>query len=327
LVNHLKVWHHLLKIFFMTLLIYAGFLGKNLAHGQTGTILAVSPQVTNLYFNGELSTQVQITITDVESLNAFDITLLYDGTITSVTSHSEGGFLINPYCPVKNNDPGSGYLRYSCTQFDQPPVGGSGSLINLTFTGIVPGITSVIIDEQSLKLPDGNNQPVPVTVQNGTINVGYATSAVAGNIFLQGQSARAGVPISLGTGETYAQGPFTALSTPTLRFNLDFGSVVNNDNYTFTTAQPGYLNLNLSLVVPPGNDLALPPLRLLAGDAMADNAITTADLDAIRDAFDVIGLGNAADLNDDGMVDVRDLALAAGNYGLSSANAYGSWLP
>ena len=34
-----------------------------------------------------------------------------------------------------------------------------------------------------------------------------------------------------------------------------------------------------------------------------------------------------ADINNDGKVDIFDLAMVAGNYGLTSALAYGEWLP
>ncbi|MGI6741017.1 MAG: dockerin type I domain-containing protein [Brevefilum sp.] len=97
------------------------------------------------------------------------------------------------------------------------------------------------------------------------------------------------------------------------------------DTYTFTTAQPGYLNLQKSLTL--NADLTLPPLRLLAGDVNGDELVDTADLEAIGAVFDASGSGLAADLNGDGVVNLQDLALAAGNYGLTPAEAYGDWLP
>ena len=161
--------------------------------------------------------------------------------------------------------------------------------------------------------------------------MGYAASTVGGNFLLQGQSDRAGIPVSLGTGVTYSQGPFDSLSTPFIGQNLVLPGVVNNDTYTLSTAQPRYLNpdasLGLTLTVPPGVDVTTPPLRLLAGDADGDNAINTSDLDAIRDAFGMMGEGISADVNFDGVVDLRDLALAGGNFGLTPSAAYGGWLP
>lgn len=317
--------HYLLIFYLFGMIFFLGFFLQPVVKAQSETVLAILPFPTNLYFNGDLTAGVQVYISDVESLNAFDITLLYDENIASVTSYSLGGFLVEPVCLEEINDPG--YFRYSCSQIGKPPAVGSGVLINLTFTGIASGTTTVIIDDEALKLPDGNNQPISATLQHGTINVGYDTSAVNGNIFLQGQSKRAGIPVSLGIGATYSQGPFDALSTPFVGQNLVLPGVVNNDTYTLSTAQPRYLNLSSTVTVPPGTDVALPTLRLLAGDADGDNIINTADLDAIRDAFGTIGEGIAADVNFDGVVDLRDLALAGGNFGLTPAEAYGDWLP
>ena len=327
--KRLIFWLYFLIYFLLSGLFIYAFLSQTKVHAQNETVLAVLPEITNLYFNGDRSAQVQVVISNVELLNAFDITLIYDSTVTAVTSWSHGGFLSNLSCPREINDPG--FFRLACTQLGIPGVSGSGSLINLTFTGTTTGSTPVTIDEGSLKLPDSNNQPIVASIQNGTITVGYATSTVGGNFFLQGQSDRAGIPVSLGSGVTYSQGPFDALSAPILGQNLVLPSVVNNDTYTLITAQPRYLNpdasLGLTLTVPSGTDVALPPLRLLAGDVVADNVIDTEDLDAIRDAFGSMGEGISADVNFDGVVDLRDLALAGGNFGLTPAAAYGGWLP
>lgn len=332
--NRLKVWHHLFFFFMITLLICGGFMEKNVAHGQTGTLLAVSPDVTNLYFNGELSTQVQITITDVVLLNGFDITLTYDPNLIVLDSWSKTDFLKSLWCPAQSDTPGN--FRLGCAQLGMPGVSGSGPLINLTFSGVLTGVTQITINEDDLELSDSSSQAITVTIQNGTINVGYATSAVAGNIFLQGQSVGDVIPASLGTGATYAQGPFNAASSDVLGLNLLFPAVVNSDSYIFTTRQPGYLNIDASLgktVILTDSDLTLPPLRLLAGDATADNVIDAADASLVGASYGLtlsdLAAGKTldADVNFDGVVNLRDLALVAGNFDLTSALAYESWVP
>jgi hypothetical protein len=328
--NHLFFRHHFLLFSLLAGLLLFGFNMQSKVQAQAETVLAVLPEVTNLYFNGELSTQVQVYISNVELLNGFDITLTYDESIASVASYTyQTGFLSGLSCFMQINNPG--YFRLACFQVSQPGVSGSGSLINLVFSRNAAGVTPITIDEDASYLSDIYSQPIYATLQHGTINVGYDTSEVTGNFFLQGLSSRAGIPVSLGFGFTYSQGPFDSLSTPFISQNLVLPEVVNNDTYTLTTAQPRYLNIDASLgktvTVPSGTEVSLPPLRLLAGDAAADNSINTADLDAIRDAFGMIGEGIAADVNFDGVVDLRDLALAGGNFGLTPAEAYGGWLP
>jgi len=295
---------------------------RTTVNAQAAPIVAVSPAETDLFLNGVRSAQVSLNITNAVEIVGFDVVVTYDDALMTLDDWTAGSFLSSPWCitPVKND----GYIQVVCTQLNMVS-GIDGVMFTLDFTGSSPGTSAIEI--QKAELTDLDIQLILATKINGSANVSYQTSSVTGAVFLQGQSARAGVPISLGTGATYAQGPFTSLTTAALGQNLGLGAVVSNDTYTLSTAQPGYLNLNLSLAVTPGSDLTLPPLRLLAGDSTADNLIDTADLDAIRDAFDTHGAGIAADLNTDGVVNVQDLALAAGNYGLTPAEAYAGWVP
>jgi hypothetical protein len=121
------------------------------------------------------------------------------------------------------------------------------------------------------------------------------------------------------------------LTSPDYGINLVVSGVPNGDTYLVTTEMPGALNIDSTLaktVSITGGDIQLPPLGLLSGNAVwMDNAITDADLDAIRDSFDLAGSGMDADVNQDGRVNIQDLALAGGNFGLTSADVYADWLP
>ena len=319
---HLSFRHYFL-IFIMAVFCTALFLREGMVKAQTTTVVSIQPSEPSLFLNGIFSADVQINVSNVIDLNAFDIILTYDPAYVAITGWSLGDFLQSSSCFLQINDPG--YFRRSCVQFNAPGVSGNGTLLNITFQAITKGESPLAIEKAELSNKD--NQLIPLEEQNATITVGYAASAVVGNFLLQSQSNRAGIPVSLSPGVTYSQGPYDVLSIHDLYQNLVFPSVVNNDSYTLTTSQPGYLNLSRTVTVPPDAGLTLPPLRLLAGDAVADNAINTADLDAIRDAFGTMGEGISADVNFDGVVDLRDLALTAGNYGLTPAEAYADCLP
>jgi len=290
------------------------------AHAETETVLAVMPAELTLWLNGAASAPAQVYISDVENLNAFDIVLTYDGSLAVVSDYAYGTFLSNLECLSEINDPG--YFRLACFQVSTPGVSGSGPLIDLTFSAVSAGTTTITIT--TAKLSDPNGKSIKAQLQHGTLTVAYHTAPVTGTIFLQGQSLRAGISTSLGTGGTYLQGPYDVLSLPVLGTNLDFGPVVSGDTYTFTTDQPGYLDLSKTFTLTDA-PLILPPLRLLAGDVVGDSMIGPADLDAVRAAFGTAGGGLSADVNFDGVVDLRDLALVGGNYGFSTAEAYADW--
>jgi len=72
----------------------------------------------------------------------------------------------------------------------------------------------------------------------------------------------------------------------------------------------------------------LPPLRLLAGNAVWTNdEIDIFDVALVSGEIGEISFDPDADINGDGKVDIFDLAMVAGNYGMTSALAYGEWLP
>jgi hypothetical protein len=288
-------WPYFLIIFTLLSLVGLGSVWRQSAYAQGSTFLSVLPAQGQLFIDGTNNIAVQVYISNVENLNAFDITLKYDANLISLTHWAHGGFLSNLFCPTPVNTPGT--FTLACTQMMRPGVSGSGSLINL----------------------------IPAQLEHGQISVCCSTTPVTGSLFLQGRAGRAGIPVSLGTGITFGQGPYSTFSMPTQGANLAFGPVVN-DSYTLSSAQPGYLNLSQPLTVT-GQTLSLPPLRLLAGDVLGDGTVGTADLDAIRAAFGEVGASLASDLNGDGRVDVRDLALAGGNLGLTADEAYAGWLP
>jgi hypothetical protein len=325
--NRWSIRHYLIILVFFILLAGLGILFQRVVHAQTGTVVAISPAVTDLYFNGTNTAPVQVIVTDVELLNAFDITITYDAAVAAVTDWSEGDFLSNLACVKKVNDPG--FFRLACTQLATPGQTGSGPLIDLTFEGLAVGSTPLTFS--AVTLSNSSSQSIPVDLQDATLNAGYLSSQVFGVVFTQGQANRGGIPIVLGVGPTYGQGPFSVLTSPDYGINLVVSGVPNGDTYLVTTEMPGALNIDPTLaktVSITGGDVLFPALGLLSGNAVwTDNAITDTDLDAIRDSFDLTGSGMDADVNQDGRVNIQDLALAGGNFGLTSADVYAGWLP
>jgi hypothetical protein len=148
-------------------------------------------------------------------------------------------------------------------------------------------------------------------------------STLSGRVLLQGRANPSGASVFLSPGAFFEIGPYVALSQNLPGINLRFDQVVN-DTYTLNTGLDGYLNPALQVTLTA--DLTLPPLHLLGGDVNGDDRVDTTDLDAIRAAFGSPGAGIAADINGDGVVNLQDLALAAGNFGLTTDEAYAQWM-
>jgi len=93
------------------------------------------------------------------------------------------------------------------------------------------------------------------------------------------------------------------------RFRLE----VAPGTYTVVAVESGFLSAQGTVTLTTGNTIILPPITLLAGDIDGNDVI---------DQFDALTIGmnyntstpTAADLNDDGIINVLDLELLAKNY-------------
>lgn len=160
--------------------------------------------------------------------------------------------------------------------------------------------------------------------QTGTA---YANLSITGTISMQGRTFRGGVPVTL-TAVLVPYGPYTATSINQISTNLSFSNVAAGD-YVITTNQPRYLNLDVALnkTVALSSSRALSPLELKGGNAVwTDNVINVNDASRVGSYYGQT-IVDDADVNFSGKVDVFDLALVGGNFNLTSATAYGTWVP
>jgi hypothetical protein len=307
-------------------------------NAQTIAGISILPASANLYLNETNLKTVEIWVTDVVNVNTFDITFHYDPAVVALSGWEHGGIFPNPSLLRNVHDPIAGTLRLSYVQLGGAGFTGSGVLLRLTFQGISWGTSFLFMDPAQLW---SVGVPVPLTVQNGEIITGYKTGVVAytslsGEISLQGRTLIAGIPVRLEEGLYLGYGPYETLSLAQIDDNYFFTSIVM-DAYPIRTDFPYYLNLDASSnkvkgVVGSTDDM--PPIVLLAGNVdNTDNEINYDDLDLIKVNFNLArallrtGAKLVGDANGDGIVDIRDLALAGGNFGLDGSTAYADWLP
>lgn len=310
----------------------------HLVHGQSTATLSFSPASAVLYLNAVNTIELDLRITAAVDLQGFDLTLTYDPAVVALDSWSHGGMLSPAAVVAKTNTPG--ILRLAVVQLGGTPLSGDGTLLRLTFSGVGVGASAVRITAAELTNGSAGGVTRP-QVEDGALTVDYDPSlldrfGLTGEVSLQGQHQRGGVPFSLGQGAAYQFGPYPAASQDQSGANLDFGLVVA-DSYTITTAQARYLNLTAELgktVSVSAGKTELNPIRLAAGNAVwTDNVIDAADASLIGASYGLTltdlqpGEALDGDVNFDGIVDLKDLALVAGNFDLTSAEAYRDWEP
>jgi len=326
--KQISFWHYL---FLFCVLVGYYFIHPSMVCAQESPTLSFTPSSAEVDLAAGESVTVDVWVCNAVELNGFDITLTYDPAFIQLDSWEHGGFLTNLFEVTQVNDPG--IFRLGVVQLAQPGKSGDGSLLKLTFNGVSLGQSSLTIT-QAVFADVGGNQTVPDFV-GGSIIVFPPRFTLSGLITLQGQTAYDGIPFTLGLGQTYQYGPYSGVTGIQTDINLQLDKVVG-DTYLVTTQQPRYLNLHegLNLQLSVSSDVILPDLHLLGGNAVwTDNKIDIADVSVVGAWYHLDlasfgpDLGFHPDVNFDGVVNIQDLSVVAGNFDLTSAEVYVDWQP
>lgn len=320
-------------VLFFVVLSLAGlvFIGGSPAIAQTTMTLAVLPDTAELELDSGDTVTVDLYMTDAVEANGFDITLTYDPAVVQLDSWAHGGVFTNPYTFTQVNEPGT--FRLAAAQLAQPPVSGDGSVLKLTFSSVAVGTSDLTIT--AAEFADQTGVKTYPDRLPGSLVVHYPHSTVTGLITLQGQDSSGGIPAALVSGQTYGYGPYNAVTNDQAAENLNFDQVVQ-DTYLFTTSQPRYLNIHsgMAVEVTLEGDRSLASLNLIGGNAVwTDNQIDISDASVVGAWYelplDTFGedQGYHPDVNFDGIVNIQDLALVAGNFDITSESAYAGWTP
>lgn len=154
----------LLSLLFTTAL--AGAISPDsVVQAQTGTIVRVTPQQSQVNVGGTVTITLQVT--GGQNVNAFDFTLLYNPALAALETWSPGTYLSNTFQVYKNEQ--FGRIRVAYTQLATPGVSGDGTLFNLVFRGLAEGSNEIILDEIIFADPNGNQ--INPEHENGTLTV------------------------------------------------------------------------------------------------------------------------------------------------------------
>jgi len=303
----------------------------NPAWAQTSASISVLPAESTLDLALGSSAQLQIYVADVADLNGFDVTIEYNSAVLTLASWTHGGILTNLFRFAEQNVPGR--LRLAFAQLQRPGFTGSGVLLFLNFTASTEGVSSINITQNGLYQSDGT--PINPTVHNGVFKA-VRTFSVSGDLGVEYGLVRSGIPLALVGGSVFNAGPYSATTGGQEGSNFSIPQVVR-DTYILTTAQPRCLNLTEALGKSFGmasGNTTLAPLTLLRGNAAwTNNTIDSGDVSVVGTYWGLTpadlepGDSLDGDVNFDGVVDLRDLAIVAGNFGLTSALVYAGWTP
>lgn len=318
----------------------AGFDGNAdaLTIGVSGnnTTYDFEPGTTGLAFVNDVSyvgvggnVIVAFHINSVANLYGYQFQVNYDQTKATAT-----GAFVNTWfnaapgaAPAPWNgtcDNGTGTCKFASTLLSPAPaLSGSGAVAYMTFTGVSPGTVNLSFIDNILTDKDANS--LTHTIGTGTLNV-YGTATISGIVALQGRAT----PIDSGTVTVADQGGLFPVQVITFNagtgaWTATVGALGGGTSYDLLASHSVYLsNQKIGVSVTPGSSVTPTPdpTILKGGDANNDGTISVADLSCIGAAFGgpptVCGLTGSSDINGVPPVNILDLVLAGGNYGLSS---------
>jgi hypothetical protein len=276
------------------------------------------------FCTGENST-LNIKLNNVVNLYGYQFKVNYDQTKVSATGAFDNSWFVTNGDGIPAGWDGTcaaGVCKFAVTKVDVPagsvpPLTGSGTVAQVTFTGLAAGSTNVTFSD--MVLTDRDGMAMPVNLGTATLTVcGFAT--VNGKVSLQGRLT----PINVGTVTLTDQtGTFSPV---TVNFSATDGTftapnirvLASGTSYKLLAAHLLYLGNDMLHTLNPGDTYTAPNTRLLGGDANNSGKVDIGDLGCIGGAFggaptDCGGAGSS-DINADTTVNIQDLSIAGGNY-------------
>ena len=286
---------------------------------------------SSLFCTGE-NTTISISLSDVVALFGYQFIVNYDHNLVNASAafintffNTNSNARIPPDWNAVCNE---GQCKFAVTKLAPgEPVTGSGAVAQITLTGLSAGTFDLTLSADILS--DRDAQAMQHTAGSLPLTVcGFA--AVSGTVSLQGRDT----PINAGqvtlTDLGGHFGPYSANFDPTTgAFTISSVKVMpGGSNYQFDAAHSLYLGNRTTHTLNPLENYTASATRLLGGNANNDDnadriEIDISDLTCIGGSFGgappfTCGATGSSHVNADGAVNILDLVLSGGNYGLTS---------
>ena len=276
---------------------------------QGETTVYVEPADQTIPKNAE--TTVEVWISDVVDFYGAQFELAFDDTVVEGLSVVEGAaFTAYPdEYEVVQSEIVSATVKFAATLLRVPkagPLSGDVHLATITFQGVEAGTSELILG--NVQVADSEGRPVAFVTQDGSITVECVT-ALEGNAYLEGREDHSGITVTL-EGNTVLTAT-TDISGTYAFVGLPAGT------YTMTLSHDNFLAIEVAdVTVTECETTALCSYMLLAGDLNNDGVIDISDLALCAANFG--SAGPDGDVNADGVVDIYDLVLIGKNFKLAS---------
>lgn len=289
----------------------------------TGTVLPTGPYVltdvtqSNLFVGQTSPATVSLLNVPVEGYVSAEFTCTYDANLLSVSNITLAG-LFGPNPVVAINGPQNGSFILAMVAINGNKATTSGPVFTFDVTALQAGQAPV---QCTARVSKGQSIYETIAFIGDIVNIqGAVTPTIA-------TATNPGPLPPLLTGQVHATKPVT-ISLYNLDSTLAAAIPANPDgtfnlnaaagSYTVVASAEGYLKAQAPITLTNGVTTTMPTIDLIAGDVDGNGAIN--QLDALTIGMNYNGsIPTAADLNNDGVINVLDLQMLAAHYGLSGA--------
>lgn len=234
-----------------------------------------------------------------------EFTCTYNPALVHISNITDAG-LFGSDPAVAVNGPTDGSFVFAVAGSNSQRATSDGAVFTFTVTGLAAGqadINCTVRVSTGGSLSTIASTPASLTVEevsatlNGTVN---ATKTVTVTLYKQDTTVEA---------------------TTTVDTSGNFTITAPAGTYTVVASAPGFLKAQGSPVLTAGATKTMQTISLLAGDIDGNDVIDQFDALTIGMNYNLIEPA-AADLNNDGTINVLDLELLAANYRASGASAW-----
>lgn len=270
---------------------------------STGTTVSVEP--STIPVDGTSLVTVSLTNVPAGGLTSAEFTCTYDASLIEVSAITDAG-LFGTDAAVAINGPASGSFIFAIAGSNGRRATTSGAVFTFSARGLQVGDATITCQA---RVSTGDQTLTELLPASATLSVVAQQGTLAGTVH-----AYKPVTVSLYSGSTQ-------VATTTANQDGTFSLQAPAGTYTAIASAAGYLHAQGAATLTSGSTTTMPTVTLPAGDIDGNDVI---------DQFDAMTIGMnyngstpaAADLNNDGVINVLDLELLAANYRMSGALAW-----
>lgn len=269
---------------------------------------SVSTVVSPTSFNIGESAVATVNLNNIptDGYTSAEFTCTYNNSVVEVSNITEAG-LFGTDAVMIINGPQNGSFIVALAGSNSKKATTSGAAITFTLTGLQAGESAV---ECTARVSNGNSTLTQISSTPAAVTVTIPQGTLAGQVI-----ASKPVTVNLYNADSSLAGTVVVNQDGTFSLTAPAGT------YTVTATASGFLSAQGSPVITGGATTTLQSISLIAGDIDGNDVIDQYDALTIGMSYNT-ATPAAADLNNDGTINVLDLEILAGNYRQSGALAW-----